>query len=171
MTGTPLRTPRTIAAPRQIRSRRARSGLPPEDRQRGSAAVELMVVAPLLVLVLLLVVTCGRLAFARLRLDDVAHQAARAASLARDPGTATTAATATTAQALSTSGASCASHSVSVDTSGFTPGGSVTVTVSCTTHLRDVSGLHLPGALTQTVAFTSVVDSFRGTTTSTSDQP
>jgi Flp pilus assembly protein TadG len=134
------------------------------DGEAGSVAVEMMLVASLLVLVMLLVVTCGRLAFARLRLDDVAHQAARAASLARDPATARHAAASTTASALASGGASCASHSVSVDTSGFAPGGSVTVTVSCTTNLRDVSGLQLPGTMTQTVAFTSVVDSFRGTT-------
>ncbi|MEU8352452.1 TadE/TadG family type IV pilus assembly protein [Streptomyces sp. NPDC048845] len=50
-----------------------------KDRQRGSAAVELVLVTPLLVLLLLVVVALGLLVDARLVVTDAAHQAARAA--------------------------------------------------------------------------------------------
>lgn len=130
--------------------------------ERGSAAVEMVLITPLLILVLLFVLFCGRLAHARLRLDDAAHQAARAASLARDPSTASAAAASAADQALNSSGASCASHSAVVDVAGFRPGGAVTVTVSCTIEVGDLSGLHLPGRVTQTASSTSVVDTFRG---------
>jgi Flp pilus assembly protein TadG len=136
-----------------IRNRRA---------ERGSAAVEMVLIAPLLILVLLFVLFCGRLAHARLRVDDAAHQAARAASLTRDPASAAAAATAAAGDALRSSGASCATHSASVDTTAFRPGGAVTVTVSCTIEVGDLSGLHLPGHVVQTASSTSVVDAFRG---------
>ena len=97
-----------------VRSRRA---------ERGSVAVEMIVIAPLLILVLLFVLFCGRLAHARLRLDDAAHQAARAATLTRDPSAASAAASAAAGGALLASGASCTTHSVTVNTSAFRPGG------------------------------------------------
>jgi hypothetical protein len=112
--------------------------------------------------VLLFVLFCGRLALARLRVDDAAHQAARAASLTRDPSSAAAAATAVAGDALRSSGASCTTHSASVDTAGFRPGGAVTVSVSCTIEVGDLSGLHLPGQVTQSASSTSVVDAFRG---------
>jgi Flp pilus assembly protein TadG len=130
--------------------------------ERGSAAVEMVLITPLLILFLLFVLFCGRLAHARLRLEDAAHQAARAASLARDPSTASVAASAAAGSALPGVGASCSTHSVNVNTSAFRPGGAVTVTVSCTIEVSDLSGLHLPGRITQTASSTSVVDTFRG---------
>jgi Flp pilus assembly protein TadG len=127
--------------------------------------VEVTLMAPLLVLLLLFVVACGRLVQARLRLDDAAHQGARAASLARDPATATTAATATVRAALAPGGATCADVGVAVDVGAFRPGGAVTVTVTCHVAVADLTGLHLPGtAGTETASFTSPVDQFRGVT-------
>lgn len=138
----------------------------PPRRDRGSAAAELAVAAPILVLLFLAVIGCGRLVETRLRLGDAAHQAARAASLARDPATATSAAHATAGAALDTGGASCAQVAVNVDTSRFRPGGSVTVTLTCTVNLADVAGVPLPaGSHTQDASFTAPVDTWRGTTT------
>ena len=137
-------------------------------RDAGTAVVELTLLAPLIVLVALLVVACGRAVESGIRVSDAAHQAARAASLARDPGVAQQAATDTADQALSTSGASCRSSRIDVDTSQFRAGGHVSVTVSCTVSVADLAGLPLPaGARTQTASFTSPVDTFRGTTVST----
>lgn len=117
--------------------------------------------APLLILMLLFVVACGRLAHAHLRIGDAAHSAARAASLARDPAAATRAATSAAHAALPI-GASCTQADIAVDTSAFTPGGSVTVTVTCTVSLADLTSLSLPGgASTQSASFTSPIDTWR----------
>lgn len=137
----------------------------PRTGDRGAAAAELALAAPLLVLMFLIVVGAGRLVETRLRLNDAAHQAARAASLARDPASAARAAHASAAASLDTGGASCTRVSADVDTSRFHPGGSVAVTVTCTVDLADLTGVPLPtGSDTQQAAFTAPIDTWRGTT-------
>jgi Flp pilus assembly protein TadG len=132
-------------------------------RDQGSAATELTIWTPLLILILLFVVSCGRLVQAQLRLSDAAHSASRAASLARDPVSASRAATAAVQAALPGGGATCTHADVSVDTSTFVPGGSVTVRVTCSVKLGDLTPLSLPaGTGTQSTSFTSVIDTFRG---------
>lgn len=131
--------------------------------ERGSAAVELTLVAPLLILLLLLVVLCGRLAETKLRINDVAHQAARAATLARTSSQAVANAEATANSALASAGISCQALSVSTDVSGFKPGSTVTVTVSCSVGLGDLTALGVPGTRTFNSSFSSPVDVWRGT--------
>ena len=53
--------------------------------ESGSVTAELVLLTPLLILLLLFVVALGRLAGARLEVDGAAAQAARAASIAREP--------------------------------------------------------------------------------------
>jgi Flp pilus assembly protein TadG len=126
---------------------------------RGSASTELVVLTPLLVLMLLVVVAFGRIVSARLRVDDAAHQAARAASLARSAGEAQRQAHAAARAALASSGASCAHFTVTADTGAMTPGSVVRVTVACTADLG-VSGL--PAHVTVTRTAVSVTDMYRG---------
>ncbi|SMD23924.1 TadE/TadG family type IV pilus assembly protein [Lentzea albidocapillata] len=130
---------------------------------RGSAAVELTLVAPLLILLLLLVVLCGRLAETKLRINDVAHQAARAATLARTSSQAVANAEATANAALASAGISCQALSVFTDVNGFKPGSTVTVTVSCSVGLSDLTALGVPGTRTFHSRFSSPVDVWRGT--------
>jgi Flp pilus assembly protein TadG len=130
---------------------------------RGSAAAELTLLTPLLVALLLFVVLCGRFAETKLRVNDVAHQAARAATLARTPSQATADARATAGAALASAGISCQSLSVSTDTQGMRPGSTVTVTVSCTVGLGDLTMLGVPGSRTFQSTFSSPVDVWRGT--------
>ena len=131
------------------------------DNERGSATVELVILSPLLILLLLFVVALGRLAGARIDVDGVAAQAARAASIARSPQAAMSSAQQTAASALSSQHITCAHLAVSVDTTDFVPGGSVAVTVSCAVDLADLTGLHLP--VTETVANRAVspIDIYR----------
>jgi Flp pilus assembly protein TadG len=131
--------------------------------ERGSAAAELTLITPLLILLLLFVVLCGRLADTKLRIDDVAHQAARAATLARSPSQATAAAQATANPALASAGITCQSLSVATDTQGLRPGSTVTVTISCTVGLGDLTMLDVPGTRTFESSFSSPVDVWRGT--------
>lgn len=133
--------------------------------ERGSAAAELTLLTPLLIVLLLFVVFCGRLADTKLRINDVAHQAARAATLARSPSQATSNAQATASAALASAGITCQSLSVSTDTQGLKPGSTVTVTVSCSVGLGDLTSLGVPGSRTFESSFSSPVDVWRGTST------
>ncbi|MGB3441132.1 MAG: TadE/TadG family type IV pilus assembly protein [Actinophytocola sp.] len=131
--------------------------------ERGSAAAEVTLLTPLLILLLLFVVFCGRLADTKLRINDVAHQAARAATLARTPSQATANAQTTASAALASAGITCQSLSVSTDTQGLKPGSTVTVTVSCSVGLGDLTALGVPGSRTFESSFSSPVDVWRGT--------
>ncbi|MET9629052.1 TadE/TadG family type IV pilus assembly protein [Lentzea sp. NPDC006480] len=129
---------------------------------RGSTAAELTLVAPLMVLLLLFVVLCGRLATTQLRISDVAHQAVRAATAARTPAQASAAAHHTARASLDAAGITCQSLSVAVDSGDFRPGATVTVTVSCVVGLQDLTALGVPGSRTVSSTFSSVVDLWRG---------
>lgn len=115
---------------------------------RGSTAVEFVLVTPLLMLVLLTVVALGRLADARLVVADVAHQAARAASLARTETQARAAARRSTHAALDQAGAACTRPKVALNTNGLRPGGVVTAKITCTVELRDLTHAGMPGRIT-----------------------
>ena len=132
-----------------------------EERDRGSAAVELTLLAPLFVLLLLFVVAAGRLVSARLAVDDAAHQAARTLTLARTPASATDQAR-TTALAALAERVDCIRVDLSVDLAAATPGGSATVRLSCVVPLSDLTGLALPATRTITSSASSPVDAYRG---------
>jgi Flp pilus assembly protein TadG len=134
----------------------------PESRERGSAAAELVLVTPFLFLLLLFAVAAGRLVQARLDVDSAAQQAARAASLARTPQAASAQATQVAQAALAGQSVSCDPAVITPDTGDFVPGGEVTVHVTCTVRLSDLSLLHVPGTETITSTFTAPIDTYRG---------
>ncbi|WP_298800210.1 TadE/TadG family type IV pilus assembly protein [uncultured Pseudonocardia sp.] len=132
---------------------------------RGSAATELTLLTPLLVMLLVLIaVVAYRVVDARLRLDSTAHQAARAASIERTATRADQAASRLATTALDSAGPSCADVGVRTDTSGFRPGGAVTVTVTCTVDLTGGFLLAVPGRTQVTATATEPVDVYRSTT-------
>jgi hypothetical protein len=137
--------------------------MPERDRpDEGSVAVETVVLVPLLMLLLLAAVGLGRLEYARMQVDDASAAAARAASLARSANGARAAAQAELNRDIGAGGASCRHREVSVDVSGFRPGGMVKVSVLCHVDLSDLAGVgSLP--LPTTLGSTSVspVDVFR----------
>ncbi|WP_199550353.1 TadE/TadG family type IV pilus assembly protein [Streptomyces sp. N35] len=122
--------------------------------------MELVLVTPLLVLLLLISVGLGRLADARLRVDDAAHQAARAASLARTDAAAQTDARTAAGAALAADGASCTSAEVDVATAGLRLGAVARARVICTVSLADLVGL--PGQVQVTSEARSPIDVYRG---------
>ena len=136
--------------------------LGPESRERGSAAAELVLVTPFLILLLLFAVAAGRLVQARLDVDSAAQQAARAASMARTPPAASAQATQVAQAVLAGQSVSCDPAVITPDTGDFTPGSEVTVQVTCTVHLSDLSLLHIPGSETITSTFTAPIDTYRG---------
>ena len=145
-----------VARPARPHARR------PSSRERGSAAAELVLVTPLRFLLLLFAVAAGRLVQGRLDVDSAAEQAARAASLARTPAAASAQATAVAQSALAGQSVTCDPAVITADTGDFVPGGEVTVQVTCTVHLSDLSLLHIPGTETITAVFTSPIDAYRG---------
>lgn len=154
--------------PHPAGTRRSTDGenIPAARGDEGSVAAEVAIAIPVLVAMLLLVgVLLARGVDARLRLDDAARQAARAASLTRDPAAATLAAQQATTAALTHAGVDCDAPSVAVDTTGFVPGGIVTVTVSCRLDLSYAAALLATGdQRTLTATASSPIDIYRAVT-------
>jgi Flp pilus assembly protein TadG len=119
-------------------------------------------VTPLLLLFVLVAVGFGRLADARLQVNDAASQAARAASIARDPGTAAAVARRMAMASLAGHHLTCQPVAVTVDTSAFRPGGVVTARITCTVSLADLAPLPVPGTETVEAAASSPIDVYRG---------
>jgi Flp pilus assembly protein TadG len=135
----------------------------PELRQRGAVTVELMLSLPIWIALLLFVLLCGRLVTAQLDVDAAAHNAARAASLARSSGAAQRDARTAITQTLSDRNVTCQTMEFSVDDGGLTPGVPVQVQVTCRTKLSDLGLLGVPGSKTVTATSTAPVDVWRGT--------
>lgn len=128
----------------------------------GSATVEFVILAPLLIGLVLFVALCGRLGTTQLDLDAAAHGAARAASIARTVPEATASARQTALDILATRGITCGDPTVSVNTGNLRPGGTVTVSVSCRVPLSDLAVIGVGGTRTVTATSTSPVDLWRG---------
>ena len=134
--------------------------------EQGSFAIEAAILVPSILLFLLLVIAAGRIETAGGVVDAAARDGARSASLTRTAAAARHAARVTAATTLKQEGVSCRDQQVAqVDTDDFAPGigqtGEVTVTVTCTVSLGDLSVPGLPGSKTMKSSFTSVVDAYR----------
>lgn len=130
----------------------------------GSVTAQTVFAIPLLIMVLLFVVLCGRLVETRQRVDSAAQDAARAASLARTSQEALKAARRAATDDLGRGGSSCAGFTVNVDTRGFRPGGGVRVSVRCTASMQGLIGLGVPGSVSVNSRAVSPIDQYRGTT-------
>lgn len=129
---------------------------------RGSVAAEVTIAAPFLVMLLVFVaVVIHRGVDARLRIEDAAHQAARAASIERTSATAAAAAQSTGISALSSAGVTCVSLTVDTATGGMRPGGTVSVTVSCAVDFGDALILGVPGEKRLSATAVEPVDTWR----------
>ncbi|WP_228769810.1 TadE/TadG family type IV pilus assembly protein [Actinokineospora alba] len=131
---------------------------------RGSVAAEVTIAAPFLIMLLVFVaVVVHRGVDARLRIEGAAHQAARAASIQRSPATATTAAESTASSSLSSAGVSCASLTVNTAAAGMRPGGTISVTITCTVDFGDALILGVPS---KTLSATAIepIDTWRAAT-------
>lgn len=136
----------------------------PKDQRGMMIAVETAIIIPVLLLVIGLLVVLAHQALANLAVSSAASQAARAASIERDPGAATGAARTVAGSSLAESGVDCRSSNVAVDASGLraplgTPA-NVSVTVTCEVDF----GIGLPGlpsSKTLSATKTSPVDTYR----------
>lgn len=152
---------------------------PPRTAERGSVSVEVAVLAPAFIALMVLGGVAGRTAVGAEALQAAAHDAARAASISRDAGTARDAAASAAQQQLDWQGLSCTgtpklafSGSVGGAATSFAaayqapPGrpAAVTVQVTCTVSFADIHLSTLPGmpaGKTVSARFTSPLDSYR----------
>ena len=98
-------------------------------------------------------------------MTHAAAAAARDASLARTPDGAQVAATDGAARELTAQGITCASVSVTIDTSAYAApaghGATIAAAVTCTVAFEDLVLPGLPGTRTLTAQATSVLDRYR----------
>ncbi|MFC0029498.1 TadE/TadG family type IV pilus assembly protein [Micromonospora chaiyaphumensis] len=148
-------------------------------RDRGSVSIEVAVLAPAFIGLMVLAGVAGRTAVADEAVESAAHDAARAASIARDARTGESDATDAARRQLDWSGLRCTappaltlSGSVGGTRTSFrnayrgAPGvpATVTVTVTCTVSFDDLRARGLPLALggkTVSATFTSPLDTYR----------
>jgi Flp pilus assembly protein TadG len=147
-----------LAAMRKRTHRKPRDAGSPEA---GLMAIELAIVAPVVIVMLLTVVAFGRVTHGRQLVDEAAAVGARAASLAKTPTTAAQEAHAAVTATLAQAGVSCQNAQVDVDPSQFVPGGQVVVNVRCTSNLSSLALTGLPGQLTLQSTARSPIETYR----------
>lgn len=130
----------------------------------GNAALELVILAPVLLVLLALVIAAGRTSIAQGSVDAAARDAARQASISLTPAAAQSAGQTSARAALRQDGLDCAPV-VAVDTSEFAipPGqpASVSATVTCSVSLASLAIPGLPGTVRLQGRFTSPLDLYR----------
>src|SRR6266545_4363394 len=126
------------------------------DERGVTPVVELLILAPVFMMVVYLVIFSGRMLNARSAVDGAARDGVRAASLARSASGRAVAGDLAGGQRVR-----CASFTVTTDTSRFAPGGMVTVTVTCRVPLADLALLKVPGAKTLTASYPAPIDVYR----------
>jgi len=131
----------------------------------GSAALELVILAPVLLALLGLVIAAGRMSIAQGSVDAAARYAARQASISLTPAAAQAAGQASARAALRQDGLDC-KPVVLVNVSQFAatqPGepAAVTATVRCAISLSDLALPGLPGSEQLQAEFTSPLDIYR----------
>ena len=156
----------TVHTRRSVAALPAVAGLTGGYRERGSATVEMTLVAPALLALCAETGLAGRSVLAGGTGEQVAAAGARAASLARSPADATTAAQSRVRRSIDEQHLHCQTLTVTVDTSGFAaPLGlpaSVRVQVSCRVRLADLSLPGLPGSRILSDHAVSPLDPYRG---------
>jgi Flp pilus assembly protein TadG len=142
------------------------------DGEAGNAALELAILAPVLLFIIGLIIALGRVSTAENAVSDAARDAARQASLQLDAADAVSAGNASAVAALAQDGLHCSpAPTVTVDPNGGggLPGfqaqvgqpAAVSATVTCDVSLAQIVVPGLPGSRTITETFTSPLDPYR----------
>ena len=132
----------------------------------GNAALELVLLAPIILMLIGLVIAAGRTSIAQGAVDAAAREAARQASVSPTEATALQAAVAGAESALRADGLDCrptVSLPAIAAAFGTLPGQSAQVRarVVCVVRLADLVLPGLPGSLRLTANFTSPLDPYR----------
>jgi Flp pilus assembly protein TadG len=126
--------------------------------QRGSMAIEIVILTPVLVAFTLLVVAGGRFVGRQGDVDSAARDAARAASMERTEDSAVVVAR-SVAAASWPAGAAC--QLWAVDMSHWAQGGSVGVTIRCRVSYSGLGLIGLPGSAVIEGSSVAPLDQFR----------
>ena len=133
--------------------------------ERGSATLELAILAPAVLVLVGLAIVGGHVVLADAAVEQAAAAAAREASLARDPQSAHARAVGAAQRSLGSQGINCVREAIDVNTAGFAiPVGqpaSVSASVACTVSLSDLAVPGAPGMRTLTATVTSPLDRYR----------
>lgn len=125
--------------------------------ERGSVALEFAFAAPIVLLVLALAWTYGRVAWANGHLEAGARDAARVATQARSMDEARANAMAVVRE--NTASIEGCGDSLALSITGtFEPGSTLTVQAGCTYSLSDIGLPGAPGSVSPTSTFSSVID-------------
>ncbi len=128
---------------------------------RGEAnALGLVLVAPAAVALAVLILWIGRQVDTDAQMQAASSAAAHAAALQRTPVAAATAARSTAMTMLNDAKACSAGPVVSIDTTAFHPGGTITVVVTCSPQHADLALVSPPSA-TFTATATATIDTYR----------
>jgi hypothetical protein len=132
------------------------------QNERGTAAVELALLAPVLVVLIAVVTAAGRMVETKSAVLQVAREASRAASEAPNPTAASDAAIATSQQLAAGLGLDPARLLLVQDPHGFVRGAPYEVSVSYDVQLADLPGLGLlPGSVTLGATHAELIDAYR----------
>lgn len=136
-----------------------------QECERGSLSVEMVIWAVPLVLILSVIIGAGRVGMANNAVDQIAHDVARIAAIARTSTQAQNDATSAAADLLAAQDLNCTQLAVDVDTGGFAaPVGTpaqVNVSISCTVRLDDLLIPGAPGTSTLTGTASRIIDTYR----------
>lgn len=135
--------------------------------ERGSASLELVIVTPVILALFALLIMGGRVAIAGGTVNQIAYDAARAATLSRTTAEASQAIDAMVASGLAANGITCAGGAgVTSNLGAFSlpvgQPGPVTVNITCQVPLADIAVLGIPGAVTVSGQGTEILDAYRG---------
>jgi Flp pilus assembly protein TadG len=130
--------------------------------QRGSTAITVVILTPMLLTLLSFVVFVGRLSATEGDVRAATHDAARAASLRPTAAAGAADADATARASLSDRTVSC--HNLTITTTTRFTGGlnAVHVELRCTMDIADLTGFAVPGHRTITAEATEVLDRYSG---------
>jgi Flp pilus assembly protein TadG len=129
--------------------------------ERGSMAVEIVILAPVMLAFLMLLVAAGRLVAVKGDLEAAARDAARGASLERDVGTAGAQARSIVSASLDKQSIAC--RPADLGGSNFVAGGFVRVTLDCRVSYDGLGLIGLPGSVAVTADSAAPIDTYRRT--------
>jgi Flp pilus assembly pilin Flp len=134
--------------------------------ERGTAAVELALLAPVLLVLVAVVSGAGRMVETKSAVLSVARESARSAAEAPNAAAAHDAAIATAQQVAEGLGLDPARLSIVQDPHGFVRGAPYEVSVSYQVSMADLPGLGLlPGSVTLGAEHAELIDAYRSRST------
>ena len=131
-------------------------------RERGTMALEMVILAPILLILFMFLLACGRYFQTSSQLENAARDGARAASQTRSLADAQKAIDDSVTRTMGQSVASCKASASGTITTAFTAGSPLSVEVSCTINYQDLGLLGIGGDTTITKKFSSSLDPYRG---------